>query len=222
MTATPTELPSLNGSPASSTSDDSLDFEQDLDLIDSWSAADLVSSSDFDTIDMLSAALEQVTRQLNEKQREFRARSSEWTNKTKERLRIQTSRLEKRRASIEAHLRKHFDTINERINRDAKTVQLRDKISFVVGVGNACISPALAARLPTWIPVYYTILSFYLISLRYLIYKVKNWHYFIFDLCYFVNAMTLLYIWCFPSSSSLFLATYCLTNGPVAWAIITW
>ncbi|KAI9497824.1 hypothetical protein BDB00DRAFT_802059 [Zychaea mexicana] len=216
-------VPSLNGSPTSSIADeDLLEFEHDLDMIDGWTTADFVSENDFDMIDMLSAALEQVTHQLNEKQREFRARSSEWTNKTKDKLRMQTSRLEQRRTKIQSRLMKQYDSINERMNRDAKTVRLRDKISFVVGVGNACVSPALAARLPTWIPLYYTIQSVYLLSLRYLIYKVRKWHYFIFDLCYFVNAMTLLFLWCFPSSTPLFIATYCLTNGPVAWAIITW
>ena len=215
--------PTMNGSPTGSvTDDDFLDFEHELDMIDGWTTADFVSENDFDMIDMLSAALEQVTHQLNETQREFRARSSEWTNKTKDKLRLQTKRLEDRRSKIQDRLETQYKAINERMNRDAKTVRLRDKISFVVGVGNACVSPALAARLPTWIPLYYTIQSLYLLSLRYLIYKVRKWHYFIFDLCYFVNAMTLLFIWCFPSSTKLFIATYCLTNGPVAWAIITW
>ncbi|KAI7853393.1 hypothetical protein BDC45DRAFT_511112 [Circinella umbellata] len=216
-------MPSLTGSPTSSIADeDFLQFEHDLDMIDGWTTADFVSENDFDMIDMLSAALEQVTHQLNEKQREFRARSSEWTNKTKDKIRMQTSRLEERREKIQSRLKNQYDSINERMNRDAKTVRLRDKISFVVGVGNACVSPALVARLPTWIPLYYTVQSLYLLSLRYLIYKVRKWHYFIFDLCYFVNAMTLLFLWCFPFSTSLFIATYCLTNGPVAWAIITW
>ncbi|KAI9318570.1 hypothetical protein BX666DRAFT_2018613 [Dichotomocladium elegans] len=188
----------------------------------SGATADFVSENDFDMIEMLSAALEQVTHQLNEKQREFRARSSEWTTKTKEKLKAQTTRLEERRTRLQERLLKQYVAINGRMNKDAKTVRLKDKISFVVGVGNACVSPALAARLPQWIPLYYTIQSAYLLSLRYLIYKVRKWHYFIFDLCYFVNAMTLLFIWVFPSSTSLFFAAYCLTNGPVAWAIITW
>lgn len=216
------EMPSLTGSPPSVSSEELVDFDHELDLLDGWTAADFVSENDFDMIDMLSAALEQVTHQLNEKQREFRARSTEWTAKTKDRLRLQTVRLEDRRARIQERLLKHYDALNDRMNRDAKTVRLRDKISFVVGVGNACVTPALAARLPEWIPVYYTIQSVYLLSLRYLIYKVKKWHYFIFDLCYFVNALTLLYLWCFRSSTPLFFAAFCLTNGPVAWAIITW
>lgn len=224
MTKPPPELTDSHSmsSGSSSNGDDLSDFEHDLDVIEGWTTADFISENDFDMIEMLSAALEQVTHQLNDKQREIRARSTEWTTKTKEKLRRQTARLEDQKTRLQAQLLKKYDAIEVRMNRDAKTVRLRDKISFVVGVGNACVSPALAARLPTWIPLYYTIQSLYLLSLRYLIYKVKKWHYFIFDLCYFVNAMTLLFLWVFPGSRAMFIATYCLTNGPVAWAIVTW
>ncbi|CDH53915.1 integral to membrane protein [Lichtheimia corymbifera JMRC:FSU:9682] len=224
MTKPPPELADSHSmsSGSSSNGDDLSDFEHDLDVIEGWTTADFISENDFDMIEMLSAALEQVTHQLNDKQREIRARSTEWTTKTKEKLRRQTARLEDQKTRLQAQLLKKYDAIEVRMNRDAKTVRLRDKISFVVGVGNACVSPALAARLPTWIPLYYTIQSLYLLSLRYLIYKVKKWHYFIFDLCYFVNAMTLLFLWVFPGSRAMFIATYCLTNGPVAWAIVTW
>lgn len=32
----------------------------------------------------------------------------------------------------------------------------------------------------------------------------------------------MLFLWVFPHSSFLLIATYCLANGPVAWAIIAW
>ncbi|KAF7727913.1 hypothetical protein EC973_006912 [Apophysomyces ossiformis] len=211
---------SLNGSPINDVEEDDLD----VDMLDewSWTAADLASENDFDMIDMLSAALDQVTFQLHERQRELRAKSTEWTAKTKDRIRTQTKKLEERRVLIQGRLLNHYRQINDRINRDEKTIHLRDKFSFVVGVGNTCITPVLASRVPEWIPLYYSLQSIYLLSLRFVIYRYRRWHYFIFDLCYFVNAMTLLYLWAFPASTTLFIATYCLTNGPVAWAIVTW
>ncbi|CAO3653080.1 unnamed protein product [Cunninghamella blakesleeana] len=173
-------------------------------------------------IDMLSAALDQVTIQLNEKRKEVKQKSSEWTTKTRDRIRARTQQLERRRSFIEKKLVLQYENINDCMNKDVKTVHLRDKISFVVGVGNACITPALTARLPHWIPFYYTIQSLYLLSLRVAVYKYRKWHYFIFDLCYFVNALTLLYVWFFPKNLYLFYAIYTLTSGPVAWAIVTW
>ncbi|KAG1137792.1 hypothetical protein G6F37_000253 [Rhizopus arrhizus] len=181
-----------------------------------------ISDNDFDMIDRLSTALDQVTRQLEEKQREFVARSSDWTIKTREKIKEQTNRLEEKRARIQGLLVGQYHKIDRRMNRDAKTVQLRDKISFVVGVGNSCVIPALAIRYPHSIPAYYSIQLMVLLILRYAIYRSRRWHYFIFDMCYFVNVMTILFLWTKSDSSLLLIASFCMTNGPVAWAIITW
>lgn len=197
-------------------------FDTDLDSIDQWEVSDFISENDFDMIDMLSTALDQVTLQLQDKRREIKQKSADWTTKTKDRIKQQIKKLETRRNLIEGKLVNRYESINKRMNKDAKTVRLRDKISFVVGVGNACITPALTARLPAWIPLYYTIQSSYLLTLRIAIYRYRKWHYFIFDLCYFVNLLTLLYIWQFPNQLYLFYAIYTLTTGPVAWAIVTW
>lgn len=190
--------------------------------LDDWTTTEFISENDFDMIDMLSDALEQVSNQLDEKQREFLVKSTEWTTKTRDKLKNQTKKLEDQRSRIQELLVKQYHKIDKRMNRDAKTVQLRDKISFVVGVGNACVAPALALRYPNSIPLYYSIQLVVLVILRYVIYRSRRWHYFIFDICYFVNCMTMLFLWAFPHSSLLFIATFCMTNGPVAWAIITW
>lgn len=64
------------------------------------------------------------------------------------------------------------------------------------------------------------------------------------SLCYFVNIMDLVWLWCFPSSAAFFITCYCLTlgatssfteshgprsrrllrspTGPIASAIVTW
>ncbi|KAI9248412.1 hypothetical protein BY458DRAFT_526548 [Sporodiniella umbellata] len=173
-------------------------------------------------VDKLSAALEQVTKQLEERQKEFVIRSTEWTQKTRERLKAQTVKLEEKRNRLQGLLVSQYDRMDRRMNRDAKTVQLRDKISFVVGVGNACVAPVVAIRYPQHIPVYYSVQIVILLLLRYVIYRSKRWHYFVFDMCYFANLMTLLLLWAWPGSVPLLIATFAMTNGPVAWAIITW
>ncbi|KAM3582979.1 hypothetical protein VKS41_004735 [Umbelopsis sp. WA50703] len=205
-------------------SDSSPIFDEPLDdMLPEWAAgSDFVSDNDFDMIDMLSLAIDQVTAQINDKRDEFRTKSNEWKSKTTERLKSQTKKLEIKRSQLQQRLIRQYASINDRMNRDAKTVQLRDKFAFVVGVGNACVSPVIAARFPDWVPVYYTLQSLYLFPLRIFIYKSRQWHYFIFDLCYYVNALALLYIWGFSSSRFLFISCFCLSNGPVAWAIITW
>ncbi|KAI8971661.1 hypothetical protein BDF20DRAFT_907330 [Mycotypha africana] len=197
--------------------------DEDLFSLNEWNTSEeYISENDFDMIDMLSAALDQVTNQIEEKQREFISKSSKWTNKTKENIKVQTKKLEEQKARIQALLVAQYNRIDKRMNRDAKTVQLRDKISFVVGVGNACIAPALALRYPDVIPIFYSVQLVILLVLRYVIYRSKRWHYFIFDICYYVNAMTMLFLWVYPDSKVLFISSYVMTHGPVAWAIITW
>ncbi|KAI7905278.1 uncharacterized protein BX663DRAFT_502326 [Cokeromyces recurvatus] len=188
-------------------------------LDDDWDT----SATGDDTIDVLSLALEQVTVQIHEIKNEIQTKlSSEWTSITKNRLQKQKLHLEAQRAVIQERLLRQYTQINNRIHRDAKTMRLRDKVSFVLGVGNTWITPVIAARIPIYIPIYYTVQSFYLITIRYFIYRSKRWHYFFFDLCYYVNLLTLLFLWAFPSSTLLYTAAFTLTNGPVIWAIITW
>lgn len=77
-------------------------------------------------------------------------------------------------------------------------------------------------RFPEWFHVYYTILFFVLMPIRfYTYYKTKN-HYFLADFCYFVNMLCLLFIWIFPYSYSLFQSCFAFTFGTLCFAVITW
>lgn len=62
----------------------------------------------------------------------------------------------------------------------------------------------------------------YLLPLRFYQYKQRAWHYFLFDLCYYVTILNFVYIWFFPGSAALFVACYCLSHGSLASAVITW
>ncbi|CEP11192.1 hypothetical protein [Parasitella parasitica] len=195
----------------------------ELTVVDSWNSHDFAARNDYDMIGFLNSALEQVSAQLKDVKNEIKMRlSNEWTSIAKDRLHKQKISLQARKAIIQDRLLNHYSTIKTQIHRDANTVRLHDKASFVVGVGNTCITPVIAARLPVWIPVYYTVQLCYMITLRFFVYKSKQWHYFFFDLCYYVNLLTLLSLWVFPSSTLLYTAAFTLTNGPVLWAIITW
>ncbi|GAA5925369.1 glycerophosphocholine acyltransferase [Sporobolomyces koalae] len=105
---------------------------------------------------------------------------------------------------------------------EEKTVRLRDKISFFCGVMNVLISALLLGFRPTWIPDYYGIQMLAYTPYRIYTYKRKSYHYFLFDLCYFVNLLTVLYLFVFPGSTFLFQACYGLTLGSLGSAIATW
>jgi len=68
----------------------------------------------------------------------------------------------------------------------------------------------------------YTVQGLYLLPLRFYQYKKRAWHYFLFDLCYYVTILNFIFFWVFPSSPALFVACYCLSHGSLASAVITW
>jgi hypothetical protein len=58
--------------------------------------------------------------------------------------------------------------------------------------------------------------------IRWYNYHKIGFHYFLADLCYFVNLLLILAIWFFPQSKRLFISTYCLAFGNNAVAIGLW
>ena len=72
---------------------------------------------------------------------------------------------------------------------DGKNVSTRDKIAFVSAVGNIFITALLLGMAPDKLPIWYTGQMIYYMPLRYFSYKNKGYHYFIADLCYWVNLM---------------------------------
>ncbi|GAA5888200.1 hypothetical protein JCM5296_000227 [Sporobolomyces johnsonii] len=130
-------------------------------------------------------------------------------------------RLERKYKEMRARMRENVSKLMVKWEEE-KTVRLRDKISFLCGVMNVLISALLLGFEPTWIPAWYTGQMLVYTPYRVYTYKRKAYHYFLFDLCYFINLLTLLYLWVFPGSTILFEACYGLTLGSLGTAIATW
>ncbi|KAJ3810167.1 hypothetical protein F5876DRAFT_42331 [Lentinula aff. lateritia] len=106
--------------------------------------------------------------------------------------------------------------------QSAKVVRTREKISFFFGIMSLLSSALLFGLAPQWVHLAYTVQALYLLPLRVYFYKKRSWHYFLFDLCYYVNILNFIYIWLLPQSPALFIACYCLSHGSLASAVITW
>ena len=64
-----------------------------------------------------------------------------------------------------------------------------------------------------------------LLTFRLWWYREKNFHYFLFDFCYFTNILLLIYLWLIPPgplAGNMFVVVFCFANGPVLWAIAFW
>ncbi|PPQ66278.1 hypothetical protein CVT26_010962 [Gymnopilus dilepis] len=106
--------------------------------------------------------------------------------------------------------------------QSAKVVRTREKVSFFFGVMTLLFSALMFGQAPQWVHIAYTAIGCYLLPLRWYIYKKRAWHYFLFDLCYYVTILNFIFFWFFPSSPALFVACYCLSHGSLASAVITW
>jgi hypothetical protein len=102
------------------------------------------------------------------------------------------------------------------------TVTLREKISFIAGVLNIFISGYLMGACPQYFYLWFSAQLLYFMPIRYFTYHAKGYHYFLADLCYFVNFLNMASIWVFPNSKRLFIGTFCLTFGNNAAAIAMW
>lgn len=118
-------------------------------------------------------------------------------------------------------MKKGVEKLGERWN-DTATVTLREKISFIAGVLNIFISGYLIGGYPTYFHIWYTLQLAFFMPIRYYSYHKKGYHYFLADLCYFVNLLCMLSIWAFPQSKRLFISAFCLTFGNNAVAVALW
>ncbi|KAI0377422.1 hypothetical protein F5Y04DRAFT_177546 [Hypomontagnella monticulosa] len=121
--------------------------------------------------------------------------------------------------------RKRMKQSVEKLGRqwnDTKVITMREKVSFICGVMNIFISGYLLGAYPELFHLWYTAQLIYFMPIRIYTYRRRGYHYFLADLCYFVNLLLFLSLWVFPSSKRLFIAAYCLAYGNNAVAIIMW
>lgn len=118
-------------------------------------------------------------------------------------------------------MRNAVDRLGKQWN-DSKTITIREKASFIAGVMNIFLSGYLIGANPEYFHWWYTAQLLYYMPIRYYTYHSRGYHYFLADLCYFVNLLLALSIWAFPNSKRLFIATYCLAFGNNAVAIVMW
>lgn len=92
-------------------------------------------------------------------------------------------------------------------------------------------STSITGTLPSWCklqpfllrPPYIELtLRSYFMPIRWYKYHKIGFHYFLADLCYFVNMLLILSIWFFPQSKRLLISTFCLAFGNNAVAIAMW
>ncbi|PQE12932.1 f-box protein [Rutstroemia sp. NJR-2017a BBW] len=165
----------------------------------------------------LSMQTEKVRRQRDK----LKTRSSHAKTRVVEEWRRRIPTADEQLDRYRKKMRESVDRLGTRWN-DTKAVTLREKVSFICGVLNVLISGYLLGGYPEYFHWWYTAQLLYFMPIRYYTYHKRGYHYFLADLCYFVNFLCVLSIWVFPQSKRLFISTYCLVFGNNAIAIVMW
>jgi len=184
----------------------------------------------FDFLENL--ALPQRMERLSEAVTKSGSRVRRLQERTKSSSKIAKDRMvdewRKRVPTSEEQLDKYRKRMRESVDRlgrrwtDSRAVTTREKVSFIAGVLNIFISGYLIGAYPEYFHLWYTSQVLYFFPIRYYTYHKKGYHYFLADLCYFVNLLLLLSLWVAPQSKRLFISTFCLAFGNNAVAIAMW
>lgn len=187
--------PRLSRNPSFSGSNSYLEDWEGFTPLDRLGVMDLLDNF------ALPQQLERLQRRLSaqtQKVRQSRDVLKSQSQKARERMVEEWSR---RVPSAEEQLeryRKRMRTSVDKLGKqwhDRKVITLREKVSFICGVLNIFVSGYLLGAYPEWMHLWYSVQILYFMPIRYFTYHKLGYHYFLADLCYFVNFMLMLSIW---------------------------
>ena len=110
--------------------------------------------------------------------------------------------------------------------KEPSMVKWMDKWAFTFGVLNLIVSEFILTSRPQYFWSWYLLMVPTMISMRVPKYKKQGFFYFLFDFCYFTQLLCIIQIayayFIDASPCRLLRLNFLLTNGPVAWAVISW
>ncbi|KAF2095618.1 hypothetical protein NA57DRAFT_67964 [Rhizodiscina lignyota] len=162
-----------------------------------------------------------MTESVRRQQQRFRSSGQNAKDKVIDEWRRRLPTADEQLGKYRKRMRERVDRIGKTWN-DRKTVSVREKVSFIAGVFNIFISGYFIGSHPEWFHLWYAAQLVYFMPIRFYTYHRRGMHYFLADLCYFVNGLLCLSIWAFPNSKRLLLSTFCLAYGNNAIAIAMW
>ena len=172
-------------------------------------------------LERLQHSLSTQTEKVRRQQQKLRSSGLNAKEKVVEEWRRRVPTAEEQLDKYKRRMRDNVDRLSKRW-RDSKAVTAREKMSFIAGVLNIFLSGYFIGAYPEYFHIWYSIQLAYFMPIRWYTYHKIGFHYFLADLCYFVNLLMVLTIWFFPNSKRLFISTYCLAFGNNAVAIAMW
>ncbi|KAG9245196.1 hypothetical protein BJ878DRAFT_548698 [Calycina marina] len=214
--------PSMSGRPSFSSSNSYQEDWEAFPPLDKLSVFDLLDNFALpQQLEKLQRSLSSQTEKVRRQRDVLKTKGTATRQRMVEEWRKRVPTADEQLDKYRKKMKQSVDRLGKRWN-DTKAVTLREKVSFICGVLNVLISGYLIGGYPEFFHYWYTVQLLYFMPIRYYTYQKRGYHYFLADLCYFVNFMVFLSIWVFPQSKRLFISTYCLAMGNNAVAIAMW
>jgi hypothetical protein len=215
--------PSSTPTPGRISRNDSFsDLDEDAGTLDRLTVFDLLENLALrERLERFQSSIAARTERVLRRQEKLKSSSMSAKDKVVEEWRRRVPTADEQLARYRKRMRQSVDRLSVKWN-DSRSITLREKASFIAGVLNIFITGYLVGAHPEWFHYWYTIQLCYFMPIRMYTYKKKGYHYFLADLCYFVNFLAILSIYVFPRSKRLFISTYCLAFGNNAIAIAMW
>ncbi len=217
----PAKSPRLSRNPSFSNSSS---YQEDWDIppLDRLTVLDLLDNFALpQQLEKISKGISAQTEKLRKSRDALKSRSVMARERMVEEWRQRVPSAEEQLERYRKRMRSSIEKLGRQWN-DTKTITIREKVSFICGVMNIFISGYLIGGFPEYFHLWYTVQILYFMPIRFYTYHRRGYHYFLADLCYFVNFLLMASIWLFPQSKRLLVAVYCLAYGNNAVAIIMW
>jgi hypothetical protein len=210
--------PSFSGNSSSSYQEDweafpPLDRLTVLDLLDNFTLPQ--------QLEKIQKGISAQTEKVRKSRDALKSRSHHARERMVEEWRRRVPSAEEQLDRYRARMKRSVEKLGRQWN-DTKVITVREKISFICGVMNIFMSGYLIGGYPEYFHLWYTAQLVYFMPIRFYSYHRRGYHYFLADLCYFVNLLLFSSLWIFPSSKRLFVSAYSLAFGNNAVAIIMW
>lgn len=116
-------------------------------------------------------------------------------------------------------IRKSFKKLRAMASTAAFT-RKKDKLTFFLFVVYLILSNFTLGRVPCLYPDVYTASAIFLLTMRFILYRLTKNHYFLIEFCYYGNVLTMAYIWFFRDSALLYYAAFAFSHGSLLVSVI--
>lgn len=126
--------------------------------------------------------------------------------------------LKDKKQQIVQKVKTRYSKVNKVVHQ-AEFMKYRDKLVFMSTCMNVGFGSFLLGRYPCYFYYYYMLYALTLIPLRFVNYRLQNWHYFMLDFCYYANFTTISYLYLYPQNELLFNIASAFSFGPLLIAV---